>query len=124
MADIPPPQVYHMTKTAFSKVPQADGPLIAGGGAPVYAIVDALDMDLGKPVVAHHVASVWQALRLTRVQQPIQGYGRLRTTFGAPGVSSMAARDSHESPDKGSHRTGRGVVPASAAGGAVGCTTP
>ena len=109
-----------MTKTAFYKAPQVDGPLIAGGGAPVYAIVDTLDMDFGKPVVAHHCASVWQALRLTRVQQPIQGYGRLLTTFCAPGVPSMAARDSHESPNKGSHRTGRGVVPASTAGGAVG----
>ena len=81
MADIPQPHVYRMAKTAFFEVQRADGLLIAGGGAPVYEIIEALEMDIGKPVVAHNFAAAWQALRLAHVRQPIQGYGRLLTMF-------------------------------------------
>jgi maleate cis-trans isomerase len=81
IADIPQQQVYRMAKTAFLKVQHADGLLIAGGGAPVYEIVEALEMDIGKPVVAHNFAAAWNALSMAHVRQPIQGYGRLLTMF-------------------------------------------
>ena len=81
IADIPQQQVYRMAKTAFLKVQHADGRLIAGGGAPVYEIVEALEMDIGKPVVAHNFAAAWNALSMAHVRQPIQGYGRLLTMF-------------------------------------------
>jgi maleate cis-trans isomerase len=81
IADIPQPQVYRMAKTAFFKVQHADGLLIAGGGAPVYEIVEALEMDIGKPVVAHNFAAAWNALSMAHVRQPIKGYGRLLTMF-------------------------------------------
>jgi maleate isomerase len=71
IADIPPQQVYRMAKTAFLKVQHADGLLIAGGGAPVYEIVEALEMDIGKPVVAHNFAAAWNALSMAHVRQPI-----------------------------------------------------
>ena len=81
IADIPQQQVYRMAKTAFLKVLHADGLLIAGGGAPVYEIVEALEMDIGKPVVAHNFAAAWNALSMAHVRQPIKGYGRLLTMF-------------------------------------------
>jgi maleate cis-trans isomerase len=81
MANIPQPQVSRMAKTTFVKVPHADGLLIAGGGAAVYEIVEALDMALRKPVVAHTFAAAWHALRMARGRQPIEGSGRVLTTF-------------------------------------------
>ncbi len=63
------------------KVQHADGLLIAGGGTPVYEIVEALEMDIGKPVVAHNFAAAWNALSMAHVRQPIRGYGRLLTMF-------------------------------------------
>jgi maleate isomerase len=81
IADIPQQQVYRMAKTAFLKVQHADGLRIAGGGAPGYEIIEALEMDIGKPVVAHNFAAAWNALSMAHVRQPIQGYGRLLTMF-------------------------------------------
>jgi maleate cis-trans isomerase len=81
IADIPQHQVYRMAKAAFLKAQHADGLLIAGGGAPVYEIVEALEMDIGKPVIAHNFAAAWNALRMAHVRQPIKGYGRLLTMF-------------------------------------------
>ena len=68
IADIPQRQVYRMAKTAFLKVEDADGLLIAGGGAPVYEIVEALEMDIGKPVVAHNFAAARHALSMAHVR--------------------------------------------------------
>jgi maleate cis-trans isomerase len=81
IAGIPQQQVYRMAKTAFLKVQHADGLLIAGGGAPVYEIVEALEMDIGKPVAAHNFAAAWNALSMAYVRQPTTGYGRLLTMF-------------------------------------------
>jgi maleate cis-trans isomerase len=81
IADIPQQQVYLMAKTAFLKVQHADGLLIVGGGVPVYEIVEALERDIEKPVVAHNFAAAWNALSMAHVRQPIKGFGRLLTMF-------------------------------------------
>jgi maleate isomerase len=40
-------------------------------------VLDPLEQDLGKPVVSSVQASLWRALRLAGVRQPIDGFGRL-----------------------------------------------
>jgi maleate isomerase len=55
----------------------ADGVLIAGTGFRCVGIIEALERDLGRPVVAANQASLWNALRLSGVAATVTGYGRL-----------------------------------------------
>lgn len=74
-------QTYRLAKKAFLQAPSADGLLIMGGGAPLHSVIEILETDIGKPVVANTFASLWNALTLANVRQPIRGYGRLLTCF-------------------------------------------
>ena len=40
-------------------------------------VIEAIETDLGKPVVTANQASVWYCLRLMGINDPIEGYGRL-----------------------------------------------
>jgi maleate isomerase len=42
-------------------------------------VIEALEQDLGKPVISSNSAMMWHALRLAGVRQPVTGYGRLLT---------------------------------------------
>jgi maleate isomerase len=55
----------------------ADGVLIAGTGFRCVAILDALEQDLGRPVVSANQASLWHGLRNAGVRTAIEGYGSL-----------------------------------------------
>lgn len=55
----------------------ADGVLIAGTGFRCVAILEALERDLGRPVVSANQASLWRALRASGVAAQVEGYGRL-----------------------------------------------
>ncbi|MEC7516524.1 MAG: hypothetical protein VX784_15260, partial [Pseudomonadota bacterium] len=57
--------------------PAADGVLIAGTGFRCVAILEALEQDLGRPVVSANQASLWQGLRRAGVGRPVTGFGRL-----------------------------------------------
>jgi len=41
------------------------------------AILDALEQDLGRPVISANQASLWHCLRLSGVKGPVPGYGNL-----------------------------------------------
>jgi len=55
----------------------ADGVLIAGTGFRCVGILDALEQDLGRPVLSANQASLWRCLRLSGVHAPVSGYGNL-----------------------------------------------
>jgi maleate isomerase len=55
----------------------ADGMLIAGTGFRCVALLDALEQDLGRPVVSANQASLWHCLRTVGVRTPVEGYGSL-----------------------------------------------
>ncbi|MBS0526632.1 MAG: hypothetical protein JSS04_23585 [Proteobacteria bacterium] len=57
--------------------PDADGVLIAGTGFRCVAILDALEQDLGRPVVSANQASLWHCLRTAGVRTGVEGYGSL-----------------------------------------------
>lgn len=52
---------------------------LTGTGLPTLPVLEALEQDLGKPVISSASAMMWNALRLCGVRQPIHGYGRLLT---------------------------------------------
>jgi maleate isomerase len=57
--------------------PDADVVLLSGTGLPTVDVLEPLERDLGKPVISSVQASLWQALRLAGVRQPVPGFGRL-----------------------------------------------
>jgi len=61
-------------------VPNADAVLLSGTGLPTVGVLDLLEHDLGKPVISSNQASLWRALRLAGVREPVAGFGRLLTT--------------------------------------------
>lgn len=58
---------------------EAEAVFLTGTGMPTLPVLEALEQDLGKPVVSSASAMMWHALRLAGVRQPIPGYGRLLT---------------------------------------------
>lgn len=55
----------------------ADGVLIVGTGFRCVGIIDALEKDLGRPVIAANQASLWHCMRLSGVRTTVDGYGTL-----------------------------------------------
>jgi maleate isomerase len=56
---------------------KAEAVFLTGTGLPTLPVLEALEQDLGKPVISSASAMMWHALRLAGVKQPIAGYGRL-----------------------------------------------
>lgn len=56
---------------------KADGVLIGGTGFRCVAILEALELDLKRPVISANQASLWHCLRLSGVRAPVAGYGSL-----------------------------------------------
>ncbi len=57
--------------------PEAEAVFLSGTGMPTLAMLQALEDDLGKPVLSAASAMMWHALRVAGVRCPRQGYGRL-----------------------------------------------
>jgi maleate cis-trans isomerase len=57
--------------------PEAEAVFLSGTGMPTLAMLQALEDDLGKPVVSAASAMMWNALRVADVRSPRLGYGRL-----------------------------------------------
>jgi maleate isomerase len=55
----------------------AEAVFLTGTGMPTLAVLEALEHDLGKPVLSSNAAMMWAALRTAGVREPIAGYGRL-----------------------------------------------
>lgn len=63
-------------------VAAADAVLISGTGLPTVGVLDALEQELGKPVLSSNQASLWRALRLADVRAAVPGFGRLLRDVG------------------------------------------
>jgi maleate isomerase len=60
---------------------EAEALVQVGTGLPVLAMIDGLEAELGKPVVASNQASYWQALRELGVADSIACCGRLLADY-------------------------------------------
>jgi maleate isomerase len=58
---------------------EAEAVFLSGTGMPSVPVLNALERDLGKPVLSSASAMMWHALRETGVREPVAGYGRLLT---------------------------------------------
>jgi maleate isomerase len=57
--------------------PDAQAVLISGTGLPTAGVIDALERELGKPVVTSNQAMLWSALEALGVRDPVIGFGVL-----------------------------------------------
>ena len=70
-----PARAYALAKAA--NTPDAEVIFLSGVGMPTVEVLDALEKDLGKPVISSVAAMMWNCLRIAGVQPVIPGYGRL-----------------------------------------------
>ena len=66
---------YKLARSIDSEAAQAV--FLTGTGMPTLPVLEALEHDLGKPVLSSASAMMWHALRRVGVRQKIAGYGRL-----------------------------------------------
>ncbi len=87
--DVPPRDLYpqgmafeqdveHLYRQVRAQCPaEADGVLLVGTGLRCVGVIEALEQDLQRPVISANQASLWHSLRLSGVNAPVQGYGKL-----------------------------------------------
>jgi maleate isomerase len=61
--------------------PDADAIFISCDALRSIEVIDQLEQRIGKPVIASNQAMAWDALRLARIDDRIQGYGKLLANF-------------------------------------------
>ena len=66
-------------RRVFGEVARSDCEAIlqVGTALPVVALIEELEAELGKPIVACNAAVYWQTLRGIGIEDKLQGYGRL-----------------------------------------------
>ncbi|MEW6081015.1 MAG: Asp/Glu racemase [Bacillota bacterium] len=67
--------VYNLAREV--DVPEADGVFLSCTNLRGAEVIQALELDLGKPVITAIQATVWHSLRLVGVREPVRGFGRL-----------------------------------------------
>ena len=87
--DVPPRDLYpqgmafeqdveHLYRQVLARCPsEADGVLMVGTGLRCVGVLEALEQDLQRPIISANQASLWHCLRLSGVNAPVSGYGRL-----------------------------------------------
>ncbi len=76
---VPLAQVYRAAKEVFHAARDADGVWITGALMPTVGVIEALEQDLGVPVVTSMQAMAWGGLRAVGVRDQVAGYGKLLT---------------------------------------------
>ncbi len=79
--NLPPEMLYGLIKKNFLAHKGSDAIYILGSGLDTLSIVEALEQDLGVPVVQPTAARVWEIQKRLHVRQPVKGYGTLLATL-------------------------------------------
>jgi maleate isomerase len=74
-ARVTPEEIRQFSLAAWDD--SADGLFISCMNFDAMPVVQALEEQIGKPVVTSHSATLWRALALADITEPILGYGRL-----------------------------------------------
>jgi maleate cis-trans isomerase len=72
---------YKIAKRLYEQAPEADGVFVPCPRWPTITDVDLLEREIGKPVVTSCQAYIWHALKLAKVKQEVNGYGRLMASL-------------------------------------------
>ena len=83
--DETPERAYRLGRTVDR--PEVEAVFLSGLGMPTIAILEALERDLGKPVISAASAMMWQALQIAGVRERVPGYGRLLDSVAIAGAT-------------------------------------
>jgi len=76
--NIRPDQIFDW---AQAQVPDnADAIVIGGGGFRAIGAIEALELELGRPVLSANQASFWLALRYSGIEDKLTNYGKIFRT--------------------------------------------
>lgn len=90
-AAVAPEEIYRFALEAWrGSEEDADGLFISCMNFDAMAVAQALEDAIGKPVVTSHSATLWRALALAGVDEPVHGYGRLLAERRECRVESVA----------------------------------
>ena len=77
-ASVPPQEIFDFAMNAWKDyADEADGLFISCMNHDGMAAAQALEDEIGKPVVTSHTATLWSALSQAGETKPLHGYGRL-----------------------------------------------
>jgi maleate cis-trans isomerase len=79
--DVPPETIYKFIKAKFLAQRGAEAVYILGSAWDALGIIEALEQDLGVPVIQPVAARIWEIERRLHVHQPLKGYGHLLETL-------------------------------------------
>jgi maleate isomerase len=75
LAEPEPDTLFELGMRGFDK--RADGLIMTCLNTRSHTVIDRLEQALGKPVITSTQATLWHALRLAGIDDPIKGYGKL-----------------------------------------------
>lgn len=75
LAEPSPETLFELGKRGMH--PNADALVVSCLNTRSHTVIDKLEQAIGKPVVTSTQATLWHALRLAGIEDPITGYGRL-----------------------------------------------
>jgi maleate isomerase len=75
MTQLSPEKIYQLARSSWN--PDADGMVISCTSLRTIEILEALEADIGKPVISANQASFWAALRMAGVHEAVPGFGQL-----------------------------------------------
>ena len=73
-------ETYKFAMQVYRHAPPADVMFITSGGLPSAEIINPLEKATGMPVISSNTCLIRQCLKLAKIHEPIQGYGRLLET--------------------------------------------
>jgi maleate cis-trans isomerase len=72
---------YRIAKKLYEQASDADGIFVPCPRWPTVTDVDLLEREIGKPVVTSCQAYIWHALKMAKVKEGIEGFGRLMASL-------------------------------------------
>jgi maleate isomerase len=72
---------YRIAKKLYEQASEADGIFVPCPRWPTITDVALLEREIGKPVVTSCQAYIWHALKMAKVREGIQGFGRLMASL-------------------------------------------
>jgi maleate isomerase len=75
IGSLPPERAYALAVEVDD--PAAEAIFISDTGFRALEYIELMEADLGKPVMSANTVTMWHALRLSGVREPLPGYGRL-----------------------------------------------
>jgi maleate cis-trans isomerase len=76
-----PTQVFRHVRAVGRKYSACDAVLITSSAWPTLTVIQALEDDLGKPVVSSSMGQIWWPLKELGIKEDIEGYGKLLGTL-------------------------------------------